>query len=40
MKKVFNFFGIVLALILSLALIPTLIINPVWRGVPVFCSRR
>ncbi len=33
MKKVFNFFGIVLALILSLALIPTLIINPVWRGV-------
>ena len=33
MKKVFNFFGIVLALILSLALIPTLIFNPVWRGV-------
>ena len=33
MKKVFNFFGIVLALILSLVLIPALIMNPVWRGV-------
>ena len=33
MKKIFNFFGIVLALLLSVVLIPTLIFNPVWRGV-------
>ena len=33
MKKVLNFFGIVLAVLFSLALIPTLILNPVWRGV-------
>ena len=33
MKKVLNFFGIVLAVIFSLVLIPTLIFNPVWRGV-------
>ncbi len=32
MKKVFNFFGIVLALILSLALVPTMIVTPIWNG--------
>ena len=32
MKKALNVFGIILALIFSLVLVPTLILNPVWRG--------
>ena len=33
MKKVLNVFGIIFAAILSLILIPTLIMAPVWQGV-------
>jgi hypothetical protein len=33
MKKVLNVFGIILAALLSLALVPTLIVTPVWQGV-------
>lgn len=33
MKQVLNVFGIILAVLLSLALIPTLILTPVWQGV-------
>ena len=33
MKKALNVFGIIFAVIFSLALIPTLIMTPVWKGV-------
>ena len=33
MKKVFNVFGILFALIFSLVLVPVLMVNPIWRGV-------
>ena len=33
MKKVLNGFGIILAVLFSLALVPTLIVTPVWEGV-------
>ena len=33
MKKALNVFGIILALIFSLVLVPTLIMTPVWQGV-------
>lgn len=32
MKKVFNVFGIILAVIFSLVLIPTLLLTPIWQG--------
>ena len=33
MKKVFNVFGILFALVFSLVLVPVLMVNPIWRGV-------